>query len=103
MRAGEAGQAFGVISGAAQDQSQQLLSLEDAIDELSHLTRRNVENAGQLGFISEELQKNGEALRVFLGDIYQSEAVPDDFGAYLYAGQSHRRGTGGGSETLIFA
>ena len=62
------------ISGAAQDQSQQLLNLEDAIDELSNLTRRNVENAGQSDSISEELQKNGEALRVFLGDII-SKAV----------------------------
>ncbi len=62
------------ISGAARDQSQQLHSLEAAIDELSNLTRRNVENAGQSDAISEELQKNGEALRVFLGGII-SKAV----------------------------
>ena len=57
------------ISRAAQDQSEQFLSLENAIVELNNLTHRNVENAAHSDSISEELQKNGEALRVFLGNI----------------------------------
>lgn len=56
------------ISGAARDQSDKLHSLEAPLDELESLTDRNVDNSKQTDAISEELQKNGEELRVFLGN-----------------------------------
>jgi hypothetical protein len=59
------------IFDAARDQSEQLSGLNEAVGELETLTGRNVENSRQADKISMELQKNGEALRVFLGNIIQ--------------------------------